>query len=481
MDKKPDIMIFMSDQHSPLFHRDAGGLVDTPNFNSLAEHGTRFTEAYTSCPLCVPARMSMLAARYGSNIDVLTNDDTLQDTTPTFLHSLAAEGYETVLIGRMHFTGKDQRHGFTRRLFGDVTPVTWNKPEQKLREERGVYFLTFRDTNCTDVSGGGESPVLWYDEGVVENALAYLQEKHDKPQCIVVGTYGPHFPYVAPPELYKKYRDTVTLPRFFNRDIPYMTDWIRTRQKAITEETALHCLAAYCGMVEETDRHIGTLFRAFENFTAQRNAEKMFVYISDHGDQAGERNIYGKQTFFEKSAKIPFIVHGDRIPQNLEIKTPVSILDLGPTVCDFTGARPLPRQDGISLMPYLDNPGAGKERAVVSEVVPADPEGIVFGRMVRYGRFKFITYFKSEAQDILFDLAADPGETKNIILDNPKIAEHCRKILAGMKSPAEVVSVQTARKMEIKLLADWEKAAGGDDSERWSGNPPTARSEPRVI
>ena len=84
--------------------------VDTPNLAALREQGTAFDAAYTPCPLCVPARMAMLSGLSPYHTGIFTNNDTLPQTTPTFLHAMAAAGYETVLVGRMHFIGPDQRH-----------------------------------------------------------------------------------------------------------------------------------------------------------------------------------------------------------------------------------------------------------------------------------------------------------------------------------------------------------------------------------
>ena len=134
-----DILVFISDQHSPLWSAFGGGKADTPVLNEVCASGTSFSQCYTSCPLCVPARMSMLTGKLPSKNGVMTNLDTIPDIMPTFLHPFVEAGYETVLIGRMHFVGKDQRHGFTKRLAKDMTPVSWNRPVEKLKEERGVF------------------------------------------------------------------------------------------------------------------------------------------------------------------------------------------------------------------------------------------------------------------------------------------------------------------------------------------------------
>ncbi|MDR1901775.1 MAG: sulfatase-like hydrolase/transferase [Treponema sp.] len=477
--KQPDIIVFMSDQHSHLFHRSFGGIVETPHFDALAQGGTIFNQAYTSCPLCVPARMSLLSGRLPSDTGILTNSDTLPDTTPTFLHAMVKAGYETVLIGRMHFIGMDQRHGFTKRLFGDITPVTWNRPIDEMKKERGIFMFTFSEPNCTDVAGGGESPVIHYDCAVVDAALEYLHKEHEKPQCIVVGTYGPHFPYVAPVELYQKYRDMVKLPLFFEEVPSYFDEFMKKRQRHESKEKALQCLAAYCGMVEQTDHYIGILREAAGSFERKRKNGLVFAYLSDHGDQAGERKYYGKQTFFEKSVKIPLVMEGCGIPAGLKIDTPVSIMDMGPTFCGFSSAVPPPRQAGIDLRSLFANPASGSERAVLSETLYENDGAYQLHRMVRLNNFKYIS--SGENSDMLFDLCNDPEEKTNVINDYPDAVKQCVQILSGLKPKQEVENGQIQRTQEVDLLRVWEQAAESVSNERWRGNPLSARDYPKIF
>lgn len=126
----PDILLFISDQHAPQYQAGGQMPVDTPNLAALRGQGTAFDAAYTPCPLCVPARMAMLSGLAPHHTGIFTNNDTLPQTTPTFLHAMAAAGYETVLVGRMHFIGPDQRHGFTRRVAPDFTNSGWVRPQK---------------------------------------------------------------------------------------------------------------------------------------------------------------------------------------------------------------------------------------------------------------------------------------------------------------------------------------------------------------
>src|SRR6188474_2327720 len=115
----PNLLVIMADQHSPHVLGCAGDpVVRTPHLDALAARGVRFQNAYCAFPLCAPSRASFMTGQTPTALRVWSNGCTLASDIPTFAHSLGAAGYETVLCGRMHFNGPDQRHGFHQRLVG---------------------------------------------------------------------------------------------------------------------------------------------------------------------------------------------------------------------------------------------------------------------------------------------------------------------------------------------------------------------------
>ena len=474
---RPDILLFMSDQHAPQFMAGAEMEVDTPNLDALRREGTSFSEAYTACPLCVPARMAMLSGMRAARTGIFTNNDALPDTLPTFLHHLVAAGYETVLVGRMHFIGPDQRHGFTRRTAPDFTNSGWVRPPW-LVEDFGVHTQTMGYKWCTHVVGGGQSPVLCYDEMVTRAAEEYLARPHEKPQFILVGTYGPHFPYVAPPELFQKYWDRVELPVLRGQAPEALNAYLRAHRVEATEEVARGVRAAYCGMVECMDGQIGRVRAAFDAFSAGRDRGKLFGYLSDHGDQAGERDFYGKETFFEKSVKIPLVLAGDGVAAGHVETAPASILDLGPTLCEWAGAETPADADGISLAPALAGAAMDKARAVYSEYMEKGTDGYRYCMMLRRGAYKFITYRGCEAQDMLFDVKADPLEQHNLADEEPALLAQFRTLAARV--PEEYEKNQARQARDAQLFIAYEQAVGLDESERWRETPTTARVNPEI-
>ena len=497
---KPDILVFMSDQHGGKFMSHTGDdLVRTPNLDRIAENGASFTNAYTSCPLCVPARLSFLTGQLPARSKIYTNEQALPSDQATFLHSLTAEGYETVLCGRMHFRGPDQRHGFSKRIFGDMTPTQWNRRSTSFRENRNPKMApTYLDPFAVAYAGEGFSAVLEYDRFVTDAALAYLNEKHDKPQCIVVGTYGPHSPYIAPPDLYDYYRDKIDIPRSMKNDLNF--DTVHTRfqvarekmcyqvfhpEKEVSEADILSARAAYLGMIEYQDQLIGEVKGAWDNYLQRNNREGLFVYTSDHGQQNGEKGFFGKLNFFEESACIPFIFEGHGVEKHTQINAPVSLMDIAPTLCEITGAEAPPRQDGQSLTGAIQNGEEDHQREVLSDFFPVrnrnpdlkeaypgiDLEKIfVPGRMLRSEKWKYIHFYQHDADDLLFDLDNDPYEQVNAMESAGSVAKELKGRLCQGWDPEGIMNHLEEKSESMSLIDGYGMSLEikeNDSSEFW--------------
>lgn len=416
-----DILLYISDQHAYEMQGYGGNdLVRTPNLDRIAHEGTAFMNAVTPYPVCVPARMSMLSCLHASTVEVYTNNTALDSNTPTFLHSLNIAGYETVLCGRMHFVGGDQRHGFSKRIAGDITQVFHNRPD-RIKEERGVHDKTPQNApNSLKYMGGGNSPTQEFDRYVVDQALDYLQGSYDRPQFISVGTYGPHHPFVAPKELYEYYHDKVSIP-YETLDLPEHPA-LRNNFRDTSEEVIRAARAAYYGMVEFEDQLIGKVYDAFNEYLHRNGREGVFVYVSDHGEHAGNRGYYGKNTFYDCSVHIPMIFAGTNITAGARRYGAVSLLDLGETLIDLAGGPHLPREDGRSLLGELHGDEDDLERVTLSETGGNYLlQEFTYGQMGKYRQYKYIHYDGFDENDVLYDLEKDPLESINVISEHPDV------------------------------------------------------------
>ncbi len=466
MINRQDILIFISDQHHANYAGYAGhSLVRTPHLDQLAADGTSMECAYTAAPLCVPSRISFLTGQLPEKTGVYTNDGAIGSAQTTFLHSIASEGYETVLCGRMHFLGDDQRHGFTKRIMGDLTPLFWGR-YGNVRTDLGPYIGTMANQSLK-IIGGGTSPVLEYDKAVIKAALEYLSQDHDKPQCIVVGTYGPHHTFVAPPDLYSYYKERIDIPQSFETDSghPILS---KQRQKNLTEDTLRKLRSAYMGMIETVDAQIGEVREAWDRYLERHDRPGVFVYMSDHGEQAGEHGQIGKNTFYEGSVKIPMIFAGDRVTAGHKVTQPVSIMDVGPTLCDFIGTPTPPRPDGSSLKRQLAGGEQDKERMVMSETIYTLDGRFIPGRMYRKGKWKYVAYAFHEEYNQLFDLEEDPFELRNLHHERADIVWEFQTYLQQTWNVEAIIAKHQEKVEHYTLLTKWGKAVDVPEHERWA-------------
>lgn len=443
----------MTDQHSPYFSGFYGHNVDTPFMDSLCENGTVFDESYTVCPICVPSRAAFVTAKRPAATGCFNNYDPFSDTTPTFMNYLVAEGYETVLVGRMHFVGPQQKHGFTKRIFPDCTTISYTRDEKSA--VRGVYESVYGGLKNTNLAGGGESSSMYYDQMVVNTAIDYLKQPHDKPQFIVVSIYSPHHPYVGPKDLYLKYQQRVQLPKTFERHFDYQ-QWEGNYRESVSPELARDILSAYCALVEHIDGQVKSVYEAFDEYCRKADQEKMFIYFSDHGDHLGDRRAYGKTTYYEKSAKIPFIVSGDNVAKGNRVQGAVSIMDIGPTILDFIGGEAMRDVDGVSVASSLRGEEFNQHPVYAEQIFGREK---AYGFMYKKNQYKYMT-MEGEEKELLFDTVNDPDEVHNLIDELPAIAQEMRKeARENMRSQQAHESFEETN-WKRKLWMAYDKATG---------------------
>ena len=113
-----NLLILMSDEHNPKVMGCAGHpIVKTPNIDALAARGTMFSSAYTTCPVCVPARAAFATGKYVHQIGFWDNADAYDGSVPSWHHRLRERGHRVVSIGKLHFRGHDgDDNGFSEEI-----------------------------------------------------------------------------------------------------------------------------------------------------------------------------------------------------------------------------------------------------------------------------------------------------------------------------------------------------------------------------
>ena len=407
--RRPNIVLIMSDQHNARVMGCAGDPhVRTPHLDGLAANGTMMRSVYTPCPLCLPARMAFMTGRSPRDIGTLDNGSVLASEVPTFAHGLSAGAYETVLCGRMHFAGTDQFHGFEKRIFGDSHLAL--SPEI---QGSGLDKTSGQHRYAVAVSGHGRTGFQAFDAAATHAACQYLQKRDDaRPFCLVLGMILPHNPLIARKDLFEHYLRVLPPPKppsseYFERLHSAMQRW---RQRHGVDELTVtqnhRGLAAYYALVEEMDGNVGRVLEAVR----RRGEETIVIYCSDHGDMAAEHGMWWKSSFYDGSVRVPCIVSWpSHVARHAQCNAVGSLIDVGPTLLDWTGCEPLPDVAGRSWARLLSDPPDDTDwsQEAFSEVLGR------FGNqptcMLRSGPWKLI-YFSETKSYQLFNMERDPDE-----------------------------------------------------------------------
>lgn len=467
----PNILVLMSDQHSK---RQLGcygdPLVRTPNLDRLASEGMLFENAYCPAPVCVPSRASFMTGRRPTSNRVWTNQHVLHSGIPTWAHALGIAGYETALIGRMHFVGPDQRHGFQKRPLGEYMAGHPGAPMQGDRIFKEIPTDTSsQDRVSVEMAGVGETSYSAFDEMVTRTAVDYLGEKasnHGEPFAAVAGFMMPHCPFIAPEELFDYYYDKVDVPMPTADELDRQPQAIKDMKKLrnvdepLTEQQIRVARAAYYGMCEMLDNSIGQILDKLDETGLAENT--LVVYTTDHGEAAGEHGMWWKSSYYEESVNIPLIARlPETIPSGAINPVICNTLDLASTFIDATGAGVLPGVDSRSLWAELQgNKDDSRTSETFSELhgmtgvsgKGTDPPS----RMVRQGRWKLYQY-RGHESPVLYDLDDDPGELNDLGAD-PAYADVRVKLLARLYDgwdPDEVYEQSTAMLREMDVIKKW--------------------------
>jgi len=468
------VVFILSDQHNANITGLHDPYVRTPALNKLAQEGTSFDNCYCASPLCVPSRIAMLTGLLPSKTEVITNQQALSSDTFTLAHSLGLAGYHTVLCGRMHFNGADQRHGFQQRLVGDMTPTIIGGADDN--HEPTLTGTSGQTRVAVEKSGAGNSNVMEYDRAVKEAACQFLETwDESQPLFLLVGFYGPHCPYVCPETLFSYYDGILPEPNLFEEFKqtvhPAIKKFYELRGiRDLSAEEVKRAQAAYYGLVEILDQHVRDIVEAIEK--RFNREETLLIYASDHGDMAGDKGLFWKTNFYDGSSKVPLIIsRPGHIPEDKQIHQAASLLDIAPTLTNVCNAPALPEMDGENLFSLIsgeteDNP----ERFVISQL--GDIKGDRPSAMIRKGPWKLVAHYGYEHPQ-LFHLEHDPDELHDLADDQDygSIRQELLEILQQHWDGERFQQISERVIAHYNLFGQWVRATKPEQQEHWKGKP----------
>lgn len=420
--KRPNILIFLTDDHGQWLQQSYGNSeVKTPNMARIADSGVRMANAFTTCPVCSPARASFFTGRMPSQHGI---HDWIEESKQAYAYPwlkdevllselLQHANYHTALVGKWHCGEEREPHRGFDEWFSfwvnqyphEGTQSFSDNGKQVTREGLQSHFLTER---AIDFLHGH------YAHGATA----------DKPFFLFVGYTDTHSPHTQmPEEMVSQYRDAVF------RDIPnesfantHGVPLLPVNPDAHAERVRKQ---EYYAAASTIDREVGKVLDALEA-TGQRE-NTVVIYTSDHGLNAGHHGMWEKgnattpQNFLEESIRVPCAIswRGGGVAEGLVADLPVNHCDLFATLLEVAGA--VPKEDvkrrinspGRSYLSHLRGHASGEWKdEVFCEYGNA--------RMLRKDGYKLIVRYPYKGVGFaneLYDLKADPRETKNIYAD----------------------------------------------------------------
>ena len=426
---QPNVLIIMTDQwRAQAFGYAGDPNVKTPNIDQLASESINFKNAVSVCPVCSPARASLLTGQFPLTHGVFINDARLSPAAITFGETFKDAGYATGYIGKWHVDGHgrhdpipdERRHGFDY----------WKVLECSHDYNNSIYF----DENNEKHTWPG------YDAfPQTDSAISFMSRQKDNPFLLVLSYGPPHSPYMTAPDKYQKMYDPekIILPK----NVP---DW-----RHVDTRPNLCGYYAHCTAIDDC---IGEIITALDNLGKLENT--IIVFTSDHGDMVGAKGFYDKQVPFDESIRVPFLL---KLPgeKPLAKEFPINSTDIFPTLTGLCGIDIPETVEGYNLQPYIKGSNPPAEGALIQFPHPFGKwDRGVGGREYRAIRTARYTYVEEiNGPWFLYDNQTDPFQENNLT-GKPKAA----KIQKQMK---EILQIElTKQKDEFLPSREYTKKFG---------------------
>lgn len=454
-----NLLILMDDEHSSKALGCYGHpFVKTPHLDRLAASGTLFERAYTNSPICVPARATIATGRHVHETRCWDNAIAYDGQMRSWAHRMQQAGHRVVSVGKLHYRNADNLAGFDRQIvpmhitngLGDTLGLVRDPPPVRTQGKKFAEEI-----------GPGDSAYIQYDRRIADEACAWLNTEDARgrePWVLFVSFIAPHFPLIAPPEYYALYNpDDMPMPKQRRDALSQSHPWWQAFENCFVFDRSFKsdhdrrvAIASYYALCTFADAQFGRILAALAD--ARLESSTRILYLSDHGESLGTRRLWGKSTMYEESAAIPMILSGPDVPRGKRCRTPVSQVDLYPTVLDAVGVAPddadreLP---GASLLPIAGAPDQS-DRLVLSQYHAG---GAISGAyMLRRGSYKYIFYVGCPPE--LYDLAADPEELDNLAAQpaHARTLDEFERLLRAQLDPEAVDRM--AKDDQRKLIAE---------------------------
>lgn len=405
----------------------------TPTIDALAERGTRFANAYCTNPICCPSRANMLSGTYTHECESWNNFKGLETGMWTYADVLH-ETHDVELLGKHHdyLTG---HHSVMNRVADMLEPLN----------ERQLPVMNDDSAQAFKVDPGEERRYHRRDWQMFDAAGDFLRRKADEGEggrpfflCLNPGLVHAAF-YTNQYWLEQIPDELVDIPPTDETNHPanvyqqHSKGW----RYGFDDETVRLVRRIYFAMCAEADAMIGDLLAVLDE--SGLSDTTTVIFSGDHGELAMEHQQYYKMSHFEASARVPWIMAGPGIQAGQVIETPVSLIDMAPTICDLTGMPLRDNLSGESLVPLARGESRDSRGWALSMYSGVTTNTISY--MLRRGDYKLIVYEGYPTR--LFNVVDDPQELNDLAAEKPDLVAELETLLSEQVDREETLRIWT--------------------------------------
>lgn len=494
----------------------------TPNISRLMDSGVSFQQMHCTIPICAPSRSSFFTGIYphtsnNFGMDNWNQNSVLANSKTIFAH-FKENGYRTIGTGKLmhHHAHADwdefreeadygpYAHNGTQQVphpltpaplrndfgkidgsfgpfvslqgkdFGDGKRYTWQRGNWE-----NIYDMSFPQEGARDLTAD-EANAQW----AVEKLKGYSDESNAKPFFMGIGFMRPHTPLIVPQRFYDQYPlESLELPKILQGDAEdtYLTKSRGGNDRGLklfnslvasydgdVELALKHFTQAYLACVASIDELVGIILDAVDQSPLKDNT--IIVFTSDHGWGTGPKDYVYKNSLWEESTRVPFIIRAPGVAKKgADVEHPTSLVDLYPTLIELCGLSGDTRRneqgaviDGNSLVPLMINPviddWGGPEGALTAIHKWKDMDPMMQNYSLRTKDWRYIRYYTGDEE--LYDHRSDLLEWDNLA-SNP---EYTARLASFRKQLDQRITIRASTSSSPVATS---KEASSDDGEKW--------------
>ena len=417
MKDRPNILLIITEQHrGDCLSCEGHPVLLTPNMDNIACNGARFSRFYSDCPVCMPARRTILAGQFPATHGLLANVEGVQwRPQATLPQALRDHGYQTRWIGRgMHQYPVRARFGYDEVESGggrhDDDYMLWLKA--RAPEDCGTWFGAGVMHNDWTARPWPLPEYLHNTNWTFERALNFMRRRDPTCPFFLTLSFLAAHPPLQPPEVYFNRYLRTGVPE------PFVGDWAEPPEECaggdvvapnrirLQGEALLNTRAGYYGLINHLDDQLRRLINNVTGLSQRKDT--IICLTSDHGEMLGDHYRWRKSVGYEGSARVPLLLSAPQemgVEPGTVVDAPATLADVMPTLLDMAGVDVPDTVDGESLWPVMRG-DAPPER----EFVHFEHAGVT--QALTDGREKYI-WNPVTGREQLFDLNADPHELRD--------------------------------------------------------------------